>query len=229
MKNTCPLCGARRAKRACPGIGGQICAVCCGTKRLTEIACPQDCPYLSSARAHPPAVVQRRQERDFEFLLPHVNDLTEPQYRLMMIFHAVVVREAEQAMPPLIDADVADACATAAATLETAGKGIIYEHQAASLPAQRLAAELRRGIVELSSKAGTHAARVERDAASALRRVERAARGAAAAFPDAEDPKTAWMAFARRLLGPGSLAARDDERSASSRSATPDAPRIIIP
>ena len=113
--------------------------------------------------------------------------------------------------------------------LETAGKGIIYEHQAACLPAQRLAAELRRGIVELSSKAGTHAARVEREAASALRRVERAARGASAAFPDAEDPKTAWMAFARRLLGPGSLAARDDEQSASSRSATPDAPRIIIP
>src|SRR5919204_2859776 len=141
MRNTCPLCGVRRARRACPGIGRQICAVCCGTKRLTEIACPPTCAYLSSARAHPPAVVQRQQERDFEFLLPRISDLSETQYRLLITLQALILRQADQAIPPVTDADVADACATTAATLETARKGIIYEHQAASVPAQRLAGE----------------------------------------------------------------------------------------
>ncbi len=52
---TCPLCSQRKARRACPALGHQICAVCCGTKRLTQIPCPSDCVYLASAREHPPA------------------------------------------------------------------------------------------------------------------------------------------------------------------------------
>ena len=52
---TCPLCGARKARRACPGVGRDICAVCCGTKRLVEIRCPATCGYLQSARVHPAA------------------------------------------------------------------------------------------------------------------------------------------------------------------------------
>src|SRR4029079_6022625 len=50
----CPLCGVRRARRGCPALGKQICAVCCGTKRLVEIQCPSDCAYLATAREHPP-------------------------------------------------------------------------------------------------------------------------------------------------------------------------------
>ena len=42
----CPLCGERKAKRACPALNRHICAVCCGTKRLVEINCPADCVYL---------------------------------------------------------------------------------------------------------------------------------------------------------------------------------------
>jgi hypothetical protein len=226
MKATCPLCGARRTRRACPGVRGDICAVCCGTKRLTEIACPPDCAYLSSARAHPPAIVQRQQERDFEFLLPRIRDLSEAQYRLMLVFQALIVREAAGAMPPLIDADVADACASTAATLETARRGIIYEHHAASIPAQRLAAELKLGLAELTAEAGAHAARVERDTALALRVVERTARDAAAAFPDAPDPNGAWLAFVRRLMKTASAEAAEDRASAPP---SPDTPRILIP
>jgi hypothetical protein len=55
----CPLCGLRRARRACPALGKQICAVCCGTKRLVEIQCPSDCVYLAVSREHPPAAVVR--------------------------------------------------------------------------------------------------------------------------------------------------------------------------
>jgi len=46
----CPLCGTRRARRRCPALDKQICAVCCGTKRLVQISCPSDCTWLLSAR-----------------------------------------------------------------------------------------------------------------------------------------------------------------------------------
>ena len=95
MKTTCPLCSTRKAKRACPGVHREICAVCCGTKRLTEIACPPDCPYLATARVHPPAVVMRQQDRDMGFVLPRISDLTEMQYRLFLYLQALVLQHAQ--------------------------------------------------------------------------------------------------------------------------------------
>src|SRR5437762_3565531 len=152
MRALCPLCGTRKAKRACPVINRDICPVCCGTKRLTEIACPPDCPYLTSARVHPAAVVQRQHERDMQFLLPRIGDLTETQYRLFLYVQALVLTYAKSAIPAPHDVDVAEAAATVAATLETARKGIIYEHQAASLPAQRLATEIGRAVADLAKR-----------------------------------------------------------------------------
>jgi hypothetical protein len=193
---TCPLCGVRKARRDCPALGRAICAVCCATKRLVEIPCPETCPYLASAREHPAAVVQRRRERDLRFLLPIVSDLTEPQARLMLLFQAVTLRHAAAAVPRLIDQDVADAAEAVAATLETARKGVIYEHQAASLPAQRLSAELRDAFAALSPEP-SQVARIERDAAVALRRLERAARTARAELPGDEAP--VFINLARRM------------------------------
>jgi hypothetical protein len=68
-----------------------ICTVCCATKRQVEINCPSDCGYLTSARSHPPAVVQRRQERDVSFILPIVSELTDTQYRLLLLFQSATV------------------------------------------------------------------------------------------------------------------------------------------
>src|SRR5437867_4451151 len=78
----CPLCETRRARRPCPALGRQICALCCGTKRLVEIACPSDCPWLVSAREHPPAVAVRRQQHDVGLLVSFMRDLTERQSQL---------------------------------------------------------------------------------------------------------------------------------------------------
>ena len=220
---TCPLCRTRKARRTCPGVHQEICAVCCGTKRLTEIACPDDCAYLSSARAHPPAVVQRQHERDMQFLVPRIADLTESQYRLLLFAQAIVLQHAPAIVPPVHDADVAEAAATVAATLETAGKGIIYEHRAASMPAQRLVAEITRAVTDLQQRSGAEAARVERDLAVALRRLERLAREAAGAIPDSAAAESSWLALAGRLMA-GAAATRDETPSAPAEK-----PRIVIP
>ena len=169
----CPLCNQRKAKRACPALGKQICAVCCGTKRLVEINCPPDCGYLQAARANPPAVVQRQQEMDRAMLLPLLQELSERQARLFLMFAAVTSRHRPDTLQKLVDDDIAQAAGALASTLETAAKGIVYDHQPASLVAARLMTELKGVVDEVVKNAGSA---LERDAAIALRRIEHGAR-----------------------------------------------------
>jgi hypothetical protein len=203
---TCPLCGTRRARRTCPALAQEICPVCCATKRLVEIRCPASCPYLASAKAHPAAVVQRRHERDLAFFLPLTSSLSEQQYRLLLFFQALVVRHRPTASPPLRDEDVAAAAEAMASTLETSMKGIVYEHQAASLPAQQLTTVLRRGLAEAAGDTAGER-RVERDAAAALRQLEAAARTAASALPGDDPP--VYLNLVDRLMRASSDAAPD--------------------
>jgi hypothetical protein len=191
--------------------------VCCGTKRQIEINCPPDCAYLSTARAHPAAVVQRRRERDARFVVPLIQDLGERQYRLLLAFQGAILRHAGAAVPSPVDADVQDAAATLASTLETARKGIIYEHQTSSLPAQRLAGELRGLLAQLEREA--NARNLDRDAAVVLRAIEQGARTAAGAFP--EDAPRAYLSLAGRMMS--ELSAREDAGPSAETSG------LIIP
>src|SRR5574338_166049 len=147
----CPLCRQRKAKRACPAVGQSICAVCCGTKRLVEIRCPDSCGYLAAAREHPPASVHRQQQRDAAFLVAAMQDLSEPQRELLLVLLGVLRSHEPGALQPLGDEDVADAAATLASTLETAARGVIYEHQSQSLPAQRLVGTFRSALDEIGT------------------------------------------------------------------------------
>src|SRR5436190_11672890 len=164
----CPLCGRQKARRACPALGQQICTVCCGTKRLTEIQCPADCPYLASAREHPPAATLRRQHRDVGLLVNVMRDLNTSQSELFLLVLTFLTRHepAEQPGVPnagpsawdpnaaalgwerIVDDDVADAAAALAATFETASRGVIYEHRPSSRPAARLVTELKPVLAE---------------------------------------------------------------------------------
>jgi len=73
----------------------------------------------------------------------------------------------------VIDDDVAEAAAALASTYETASRGVIYEHRPASLPAERLATELRQVLTEAGK--GTTSS-FDRDAGVVLRRLEEAVR-----------------------------------------------------
>jgi hypothetical protein len=194
--------------------------VCCATKRQVEIACPSDCGYLLTSRAHPAAIVQRQQERDMRFLLPYITDLTETQYRLFMLAQALVVQHARTAVPAPTDHDVAEGAATVAATLETAGKGIIYEHRTASIPAQRVADEIAAAFRDLATRAGSEGARLERDAATALRALERTAREAQKVVPDSGRPDASWLTFAGRIM--------DTAGQAAASAPESDGPKIVI-
>src|SRR5688500_338818 len=191
----CPVCHHRKAKRACPALGKQICAVCCGTKRLVEIACPSDCGYLSAARVHPPAVVQRQHDLDRAMLLPLLQGLSERQARLFLMFAAVTTRHESPALQKLVDEDIGQAAGALASTLETAAKGIVYEHRPTSIVATRLMTELKNVVDEVVKNAGSA---LERDAAIALRRIEHAAKMMVTVRPDANE----FQQLLARVLAP---------------------------
>jgi hypothetical protein len=208
----CPLCGHRKAKRACPALNRLICSVCCGTKRLVEINCPADCVYLTTAQVHPPAVVQRQQEQDRALLLPFLGGLSERQARVFLALAAPISRHQGEAFQKLVDEDIALAAEALAATLETSVRGIVYEHRAATLSAERLLTELKVVVSEITKEGGSA---LERDAAVALRRIEGAAREAAKSEAGGT---TFQQLLVRLLLPPGGRAA---ERSTPAAPATP--------
>ena len=215
----CSLCGQRKAKRACPALSRQICAVCCGTKRLVEISRPADCIYLTTARTHPPAVVQRQQEHDRAHLLPLLAGLSERQSRLFLMLAALISRHHGEPLQTLVDDDIAQAAAAHAATLETAGRGIVYEHRPASLPAERLLTELSTLVAEVTREGGSA---LERDAAIALRRIEGAAKQSAKAEPGG----AAFQQLLIRVLAP------PGGPGAADHTETPSAPAsslLILP
>jgi hypothetical protein len=169
----CPLCRQRRGRRTCPALGEQICAVCCGTKRLVEIRCPPNCPYLVTAREHPPAAVVRQQRQDLGSLVEFIQDLNARQSQLFFLIATLIARYKSPELESIVDDDVAQAVGTLTATFETAARGVIYEHRTASLPAGRLVTALKAALAEAASGAGSP---FERDAAVILRRIEQAAR-----------------------------------------------------
>jgi len=169
----CPLCGNRRARRGCPAVGQQICAVCCGTKRLVEINCPADCVWLASAREHPPAARVRQQERDRARLMPLMLDFSERQVQLFFLLANFIARYEPPELQPLFDEDVEEGAGALASTFETASRGVIYEHRAASLSAERFANALKPALAEMGRGLGSA---FERDAAGVLRRVATLAR-----------------------------------------------------
>jgi hypothetical protein len=218
---TCPLCGVRKARRTCPGVGQEICAICCGTKRLVEIRCPSTCGYLHTARAHPAAVEQRQRELDVAVLAPTLRDLTERQQQLFFVVLSVTHSQAADPLRPLLDADVADAARALTATYETSARGVIYEHQTQSLPAQRLVTGLQAALADLSRDGRERL--VEREAPHALRALERGVR-AVAALPGSS--RTAFLELAARVLGPG---AGGDARPPDARAPAAHAGLILPP
>lgn len=218
----CPICQIRPAKRKCPARGDTICAVCCGTKRLVEIRCPSDCGYLASARQHPPAAVQRQQQHDIALLLPVMNELTERQYQFFLLFQSVIARHRSDLLRPLVDGDVVDAMSSAASTLETASRGVIYEHASTGLNAQELGAEVKRVFGEVTGQMEGPRSPLERDAAKALRAIEEAARRVGKIVGDERE---GFLNLVRRIMKPAAAAATSDTKPAEA----PGSGLIIVP
>ncbi len=191
-----------------------------------EIRCPDTCGYLSTAREHPAAVVRRQNDRDFGVLLPLLRPLTQIQQELFFLTMALVGRHKPEGFQRLLDRDVADAAGALAQTLETSARGLIYDQQPTTIPAQRLWQELKGFVADLGRKGGSS---LEHDIAKALRALETAAMEASRAVP--VDGETAFLSLIGRVVrqmavdaGHGALATSDAPGEASAPP-----PSLIIP
>ena len=161
-----------------------------------------------------------------EFLWPVVQGLSEQQSHLFILLQLVVRKHQADAIPALIDADVADAAASMAATLETAGRGIIYEHHATSGQAQRLATALKATLDKLMPDAPSSA---QSRAAAVHRRLEQAARTADAEL--GEGPRS-YLDLVDRLPGDptdAALVGGPTGPDAAADDGAADSPSLIVP
>jgi hypothetical protein len=193
---SCPLCRERRARRQCPALGQTICTVCCGSKRQVEINCAPDCGYLAAAQAHPPASVRRQQEMDLGFVMAMREGLTATQSDLFLALLSFVAGLQADPLLKIEDDGVAEGAGALAATYETSGRGLIYEHRPPSLVAQRFVTDVKAFLASLVAEADAATSRrVERDTAVVLRHLEGGVRGARAVIDDG--PATALSIIGR--------------------------------
>jgi hypothetical protein len=217
----CPLCRQRPARRACPAVGAEICPVCCGTKRLVEIDCPSTCGYLAAAQLHPAAVVRRQQQHDLTFLTELLKGLTPAQKEIAWAVLGFVARFNADPLLRLLDEDVADMASSISATLDTAARGMIYEHRPRSLMAQRLATDVR---VFLDQGRGQAGSAFDRDSATALARIAATFRNAVKLLDDAGP--TACLSTITRVMR---AAEAESNAEPEEKRVEPPGPSLILP
>lgn len=191
----CPECHKRPAKRACPALRADICAVCCATKRRVEIECPEGCVHLGRSLRHPAASVKRQLDHDANLLMAALGPMSEEQLEVFFVLQSMVLAHKPAGLGRLADGDVALAAGALAGSLETSSRGVIFEESVQSVVAEDLRRELKPLVDHLVAGGGS---RAERLVAEVLRGVERGARHDAAAI-GAED--TSYLTLVGRILG----------------------------
>jgi len=136
---SCAICQTRRPRRACPGIHGDICAICCGAAREVTVSCPSSCEYLQEARKHePPAVFDAATMGNPDIRV--TEEFLESHAALMLAASGALMRTAGH--NGAVDSDVREALASLIQTYRTLQSGMIYE----GLPANPLAAHVHREV-----------------------------------------------------------------------------------
>jgi hypothetical protein len=136
----CAICQIRRPKRYCPGVGGDICAICCGTEREVTVTCPFECEFLQEARKHDkPAPLETGDlpNRDIR-----VSEKVLEKNQALVAFASHSLVRAALSVSGVVDSDARHALEALVRTWRTLGSGLYYE----SLPDNRLALHLYRAL-----------------------------------------------------------------------------------
>lgn len=146
MNVLCKICNKRRARRHCPGVGGEICPQCCGTERENTVDCPHDCEHLRAARVHeqlapiPSTEIPNQDIRvTNEFIQQHEQVITWTTAALARAM------ETERA----VDFDARQALDALIRTYRTLDSGLIYETRPENPYAARLQQALQESIEDL--------------------------------------------------------------------------------
>jgi hypothetical protein len=156
------------------------------------------------------------------FLMAMQEGLSPAQSELYWAVLTFVVGFRSDPLAKVVDEDLADGAASLAATYETAGRGVIFEHRPQSLIAQRFVTDLHAFLGQLAAQSPAVARHLERDAAVVLRRLEAGARNVRKSVD--EGPSTA-LDIVSRVVN----AARRPASKGSEPVVEPPRPMIITP
>jgi hypothetical protein len=150
----CILCEQKKAKRSCPAKNASICGLCCGTKRVLEIFCPESCEYLQLGR--------KRDIEDFQKRLQKMDITNRDKYQRVIAQFQDVIAHLEYAISQerllardLKDKEAAQAVDILLDTYRTEDNGILYEKVSEDLRIEPLRQELRRIIESFRNPEGT--------------------------------------------------------------------------
>jgi hypothetical protein len=151
----CKLCGKRRARRRCPAVHSDICAICCGTEREVSLSCPLECEYLQEAhRREKPVPVDEKELSDPDV---HVTEEFLREHEELLLFCMVSLVHAALRTASATDADALEALEAQIKTYRTAESGLLYETR----PVNTIAAGVQRAFSE--SLADYQKVRAERE------------------------------------------------------------------
>ena len=158
----CKICETRKPRRHCPGVGGDICSICCGNEREVTVNCPLDCQYLVEARLHeklpavnPEQVPNQDVRVSEEFLREH-----EP----LLIFLGAKLLEGALETAGAVDSDVREALESLIRTYRTLQSGLYYESRPTNLVAAAIHQKIQDAIQELRKELSEKGATAIRDA-----------------------------------------------------------------
>ncbi|MBI4483246.1 MAG: hypothetical protein HY652_10180 [Acidobacteria bacterium] len=156
----CVFCGQRKGKRQCPALRGLICPVCCGTKRVVEIACPSNCPYLVEGQRYAATQNFLRQLRAFDNTkLARRERVVEKAGPLLHQLEMILVEQARTDRS-ITDWEVEEALSLLIKTYETEQKGILYDQRSSRATVQQLMGKMRQTIEELRTHPSAEAKHV---------------------------------------------------------------------
>jgi hypothetical protein len=157
----CKICGKRRARRPCPAVGGDICPICCGTHRESELLCPLPCEYLQEAHEHESPESVPEQDISNQDVL--VTEEFVAEHEELLLFCVYSLLQASLRTPGTVDSDVMAALESLIQTQRTLQSGLVYEH----VSPNAVAAGIQRSFA--ASLADYQRLREEREALSPVR------------------------------------------------------------
>jgi hypothetical protein len=152
----CPRCNRRAGKRYCPALRTKICAVCCARERMIDLACPETCPYLRSARDSISDREHKLREREAAASGQVMPKVTERMIHVILRIEGGVLKAKRgiegAALDDLVDAEILAAVENAMRNYRTEESGLIYEHAAATSRIAEVGRRIRAEIDRLGEE-----------------------------------------------------------------------------
>ncbi len=143
---SCAICHARRPRRFCPGVRGNICTMCCGAEREVTVDCPLDCEYLREAHKH--EKIASPDPRNFPNQDIRVTEEFLRDHEPLLLFLGQSLMQAAFATPGAVDFDVREALDAIVRTYRTLQSGVYYETRPDNLLAANICSLVQSDIAE---------------------------------------------------------------------------------